>query len=124
MLSFYFLTVPPSLSTKPSNQTIMENQELTFHCTGTGNPTPKITWVKDGKSVANGDTLSFKANRNHSGEYWCLAENGLKDTVNTSAYLDVHCKFNCFVAQLIVHTKLFPAEMHYKGKIDKQTYPF
>ncbi len=70
----------------------MENKEVTFHCTATGNPTPKITWIKDGETVAQGDILSFKANRNHSGNYWCLAQNGLDITVNGSASLDVQCK--------------------------------
>ena len=84
--------VPPSLSAKPSNKTIMESEQVIFHCAATGNPLPNITWIKDGKTVAKGDTLSFKANRIHSGKYWCLAENGLDITVNTSAVLDVECK--------------------------------
>ena len=87
------LTVPPSLTIKPSNQTVIENQEVTFQCTATGSPTPAIKWVKDGKTVVEGDTLQFKANRTHSGKYWCTVENGLAITVNTSAYLDVQCKF-------------------------------
>ena len=88
-----YLTVPPSLTTKPSDQIIMENQEVTFHCTATGNPTPKITWIKDGKTVDTGDKLTFNALRSQSGRYWCLAENGLKVTVNASAYLDVQCEY-------------------------------
>ena len=52
---------------------------------------PKITWIKDGTSEGEGDTLSFGAVRSKTGRYWCLAENGL-DTVNASAYLDVQCK--------------------------------
>ena len=54
---------------------------------------PKISWIKDGEAVASGDTLSFiNTNRNQSGKYWCLAENGLNLTVNASADLDVQCK--------------------------------
>lgn len=87
----YLLSVPPSLNTKPSDQIIMENQEVIFHCTATGNPTPEITWTKDGENLALGDTLSFKADRSHSGKYWCSAKNGLDITVNTSASLDVQC---------------------------------
>ena len=63
-----------------------------FHCTATGNPTPKITWTKDGRTVGEGDTLSIKTNRNHAGIYLCSAENGLNSTVSTSANLDVQCK--------------------------------
>jgi len=48
--------------------------------------------LKDGKTVADGDTLSFSANRSRSGKYWCLAENGLGQAINTSASLDVQCK--------------------------------
>ena len=36
--------------------------------------------------------MSFEAKRNQSGNYWCLAENGLNVTVNASASLDVQCE--------------------------------
>ena len=71
----------------------MENKEFTFNCTASGNPTPKITWIKDGETVAEGDKLNRKAHRSHTGRYWCLAENGLEVSANASAYLDVKCKY-------------------------------
>ena len=43
--------------------------------------------------MGTGETLSFEAFRNNSGEYWCLADNGLSSTVNASAFLDVQCKY-------------------------------
>ena len=64
----------------------------TFQCAATGNPVPKITWVKDGMTVSQEETLKFETNRNDSGKYWCLAENGLNSTVNAGANLDVQCK--------------------------------
>ena len=70
---------------------------MTFHCTATGNPTPKITWIKDGKTVDTGDKLTFNALRRHTGRYWCYAENGLEVTVNASAYLDVQCEYGRIV---------------------------
>ena len=88
----HFNSVAPSLIATPADQTVIEGAKATFHCNTTGNPTPKITWIKDGKTVARGETLSFETNRNQSGKYWCLAENGLNSTVNASANLDVQCK--------------------------------
>ena len=86
------IAVPPSLTKTPADQTVIESDTATFHCNATGNPTPKITWIKDGKTVELGDTLSIDSNRNHSGKYWCLADNGLNSTANASAILDVQCK--------------------------------
>ena len=83
----------PSFVFKPTNETVIEGELAIFSCDAIGNPTPKITWIKDGKTVDKGDTISFEAFRNQSGEYWCLAENELNETVNTSAYLDVQCKY-------------------------------
>ena len=60
---------------------------------------PKITWVKDGEAVAEGETLSFETKRNQSGKYWCLAENGFNSTANASAILDVQCKLVEYVLQ-------------------------
>ena len=42
--------------------------------------------------MAKGETLSFEANRNQSGNYWCSVENGLGVTENASAHLNVQCK--------------------------------
>ena len=78
---------------EPSDQIVKESEDTVFLCTATGNPAPKITWMKDdGKTVAHGDSLSFSANRSLSGKYWCLAENGLGQAISTSASLDVQCK--------------------------------
>ena len=89
------VTVPPSLTTKPSDQTVIENQEVTFKCIVTGNPTPDIKWIKDGKTVGIGEILNLEGKQSDSGKYVCTAENGLEVAVNTSAYLDVQCKFTC-----------------------------
>ena len=88
-----FVSVAPSITTAPTDQTVLESGTATFHCNATGNPAPKIIWIKDGKTVGQGDTLSFEINRNDSGKYWCLADNGLNSTANASANLDVQCKY-------------------------------
>ena len=65
---------------------------MALHCAAIGNPTPNIKWIKDGKTVGNGEILNITVKRSDSGKYWCTAENGLDVTVNASAYLDVQCK--------------------------------
>ena len=88
-----FIVVAPSLTTRPSNITIDEDDEAEFQCIATGNPIPKISWINEsGKTVGTGETLTLKANRTDSGKYLCLADNGFKTTVNASAYLNVLCK--------------------------------
>ena len=73
---------------------------MTFHCNATGNPAPKITWTKDGKTVGTKDTLSFEALRSKSGKYWCSADNGLNSTVNASAILNVQCMYDLIMTLL------------------------
>ena len=81
-----------SFTSTPVDQTVREGDETTFHCTATGNPTPVITWLKDGKTVASGENLTLTANTNHSGQYLCWAENGLGVNISASFDLDVQCK--------------------------------
>ena len=73
---------------------MIEGDQAMFHCKATGNPTPTIKWIRDGKTMVTGGKLSFETKRNDSGKYWCLAENGLDETVNASAYLNVQCKYD------------------------------
>ena len=92
VFSICFHIDPPSWVTRPTDQTVIQAATVTFHCSASGNPVPTIVWLKGGKTVGTGNTLSFKTSRNQSGEYWCSAENALK-TVNTNVSLNVQCKY-------------------------------
>ena len=96
-VSFLYDTVAPRLTTRPTDQTVVEADQAAFYCAATGNPRPKITWSKDAKTVGIGEKLSFEATRNHSGKYWCSADNGLQPSDNASAVLDVQCKCNLLI---------------------------
>ena len=107
LLLFYVIVlVPPSFTNTPFNQAVTEEEQTTFTCTAAGNPAPNITWIKDGKTVGTGQTLTLETHRNQYGEYWCSAENGVGLAINASAYLDVQCKCNenffyfCFLNSL------------------------
>jgi hemicentin len=63
--------------------------KLTIECTAKGHPTPKITWLRDGKVLSNKDGFEIKtdqttghsffiipqAHTKHSGKYECKIEN-------------------------------------------------
>lgn len=89
----FTILVSSGFTTLPSDQTVMEGEEVIFHCAAKGNPTPRITWTKDGNILASGNTFKFTARKNDSGEYFCSAENGVELAINASAHLDVQCKF-------------------------------
>ena len=84
---------PPSLKTRPSKESVLEDTNVTLRCSATGNPIPKITWFKDGKAIGSGETLSLNVQRNVAGKYWCSAENGVGEAVNASADIDVNCEY-------------------------------
>ena len=43
--------------------------------------------------MGRGETLTIESRKERSGEYLCVADNGLSDTANASAYLNVQCKY-------------------------------
>jgi hemicentin len=68
---------------------IKTGEKLTIECMAKGHPTPKITWLRDGKILSNKDGFDIKIDQNtghsifiipqgttkHSGKYECKVEN-------------------------------------------------
>ncbi|XP_043941249.1 hemicentin-1 [Protopterus annectens] len=81
--------LPPSIkgadSDLPEEVTVLANKTATLECMVTGNPTPKIFWLKDGrpltedgiyKVLSSGRTLQvLNAQVTDTGRYVCVAEN-------------------------------------------------
>ena len=80
---------------------------MTLSCNATGNPEPTMSWIKDGFPTNRNSRNSFSAdsrkftitnvNRTDSGEYRCVASNGVGNKTSNAATLDVKCKYigNC-----------------------------
>ena len=94
-IDLFALVDPPSFTSEPTDQTVIEGETVKFRCDAAGNPPPEIVWIKDGRAVDQGQELNLQATRELSGKYWCSVQNGLGISVNTSAELDVQCKQNC-----------------------------
>lgn len=92
-LQFCLFIVPPKIIARPSNQIVLENEEVKLHCAAISNPVPKILWIKDGITIGTGENLMLKAWRNASGTYTCMAKNLLNATEISNAHVDVQCKY-------------------------------
>ena len=99
---FYFLiTVAPNITTHPQNATVTEGENVTLSCDASGNPTPTISWTKDGSAV-NSPRVSLSpdykqltitnVNKADSGQYRCVANNSNGTVTSNAATLDIRCK--------------------------------
>ena len=105
LIFFFFFTVtyPPLVISHPQNETIMEGNSVTFSCEAIGNPSPSISWTKNGFLLSNiGDPrITFtELNRKltitnvkgtDGGKYRCVASNSLGVATSNPATLNVQC---------------------------------
>ena len=79
---------------------------MTLSCNTTGNPSPILSWTKDGVSIGDNkgvifsgdnETLSItNVNRTDSGNYRCVASNSLGDETSNAAKVDILCKSSLY----------------------------
>ena len=88
--------MPPTITKAPQNKTINEGDPLQLTCKASGQPTPTITWTKDGQQL--GKTLNIqKSNRTDAGKYVCKADNKVREAKTASAQVKVQCKFHNYL---------------------------
>lgn len=86
---------PSLIESAPVDQVVLEGSNLTLDCNATGNPTPNITWRKDGSSAVlhQGETyIIVNVTRHAAGDYICTAWNGMGSQKNVTATVHVHCE--------------------------------
>jgi hemicentin len=81
--------VPIFTQEPPKSLQVKTGEKLTVECTAKGHPTPKLTWLRDGKVLTNKDGFDIKIDQTtgqaafiipnatvkHSGKYECKVEN-------------------------------------------------
>ena len=94
-----YVSVPPRITVLPTRQsriTLGTNFMLT--CNASGDPTPKITWTKEGLTAVQFKVLGHKLSlvnvkREDVGSYKCTADNGYGTPATSLAVVDVKCKY-------------------------------
>ncbi|XP_068706582.1 uncharacterized protein [Montipora foliosa] len=85
----------PTIVISPITQTVRENQNAVFQCSATGNPKPRVTWLRSDRSwthrfryQSDGKLEGCHVTLGDAGKYTCVAEN-LLGSMNKSAILTV-----------------------------------
>ena len=83
------------IKSSPVNEVALEGSNIALYCNATGNPTPNITWTKNGnaRGLYQGERYNIvNIQRQAAGDYTCTAWNGVGEQKNATAAVTVHCK--------------------------------
>ena len=102
----------PEISTHSTRMVVLEGSDLLLTCNATGNPTPLISWTKDGFLInASGDPRIIFTEQNSKlsitnvshpdvGQYRCVASNSLGNATSIAAILDVQCNYTKYTREV------------------------
>ena len=93
MLFLSSCLVPVQFTEVPQNVTVNTSTPLFLNCDATDFPEPKIRWEKSGIHLCGTKQLNISSSNTHdSGEYVCIASNGVRQEKTVRAYVTVQCK--------------------------------
>ena len=107
-------SVRPEISMNPEGLTRVEGQNVVFSCAVEGNPSPNVSWTKNGQGLnvaTNSRLTASRANNNHNltvtdvhrsdaGQYRCVANNSVGSSTSSAAILEVYCKYRIIINHL------------------------
>ncbi|XP_043241090.1 roundabout homolog 2-like [Amphibalanus amphitrite] len=91
----------PRITEQPNSELVVRGQPVTLHCKAEGEPTPIVSWFKDGRPLVpgegperfflHGNTLYFVEVRKEddAGVYWCVAANRHGEARSRNATLQI-----------------------------------
>ena len=103
-LILFTITDPSEITNQPQNVTTRIDDHVTLSCDVKGNPSPSLSWTKNGIVIATGDDSRIRfteqnrrltimnVSKADSGGYQCVANNSLGIANSSVATLDVQCK--------------------------------
>lgn len=88
-----FSAVQPKSVIHECHSQVIEGESVTFYCNGTGNPLPKVAWIRSGEVLVEDSGYVLSAiNRSQRGIYECMAWNGIGNNSTSNCTVDVQCK--------------------------------
>lgn len=100
--------VPPTITVLPVRQSIATvGENLTLICNASGDPTPNITWTKEGKTAPQFNVSGHKLHlvdvkREDFGSYKCTADNGYGTPATSLAVVNVKCPSQCDTKEVAI----------------------
>lgn len=131
-----FFIVIPRVTVAPASTVSSVNGSAVLNCTSEGYPTPRLSWVHNGRRLSPENASLIAGNRlvnnnlplaylvlsltslnfSDAGSYTCVAENSLAEpiVVNRTAHLEVYCKYNIILHNYLVDAITICCIIYYK----------